>query len=185
MPRDKKYSSAISRYVCTHYKKIWVRKEYYEKIRDLANKVGLSVPAFVIELFNRYGERLVEGLLAERSKGVQATMHVETPPKKFEAPKVEAITRALKPEVEVPEPGFLIIDIGIYGRFKVREEDWVLFVDIVRSTSDPVSESVLKRLPAHLWSLFRQMRRRAAVRYSVKANAWEIDYSKFRIIRAH
>jgi hypothetical protein len=176
-------SKAVSRYMVKHYKIIWVRREFHDKIRDAASKVGCSVPEFVYELFNRYGERLVEELLAERSKSAQATRHAET--KRVEAPKVEATTRAPKPEVEVPEPGFVVIDLGVCGRFKIREGDWKLFVEIVESTRDPVTGSVLKRLPAHLRGLFKQMLMLPAVKYNVKAGVWMIDYSKFRIIRAH
>jgi hypothetical protein len=175
-------SKAVSRYMLKHYKIIWVRREFHDKIRDAARKVGRSIPEFVYELFNRYGERLAEELLAEGSKSAQVTRHIETPPKGVKAPKVEATTRAPKPEV-APEPGFLIIDLG-GSKFKVRKEDWALFMEIVESTSEPVTESVLKRLPAHLWDLFKQMWRWSAVRYSVKAKAWTIDYSRFKIIQA-
>lgn len=172
-------SKAVSRYMAKHYKIIWVRREFHEKIRNAARKVGRSIPEFVYELFNRYGERLAEELLAEGSKSARVTRHTETHlthPRGVKAHKVEATTRA-------PEPGFLIIDLGGV-KFKVRKEDWALFVEIVESTSVPVTESVLKRLPAHLWDLFKQMWRWSAVRYNVKAKAWTIDYSRFRIIQA-
>ena len=185
MDRSKSRSKAVSRYITRHYGLIWVRKEYRDKVREIARKAGRSIQEFVHELIDRYGERLAGELLAEGSKSAQVTMHVEAPPRRVEAPKVEATTRAPKPKVEVPEPGFLIIDLGVYGRFKVREEDWKLFVEIVESTRDPVTGSVLERLPAHLWSLFRQMWSWGAVRYNVKTNTWMIDYSRFRIIRAH
>jgi hypothetical protein len=174
-------SKAVSRYMAKHYKRIWVRREFHDKVRDAARKVGRSIPEFVYELFNRYGGRLVEELLAEGSKSAQATMHAET--KRVEAPKVEATTRAPKPEVEVPEPGFVVIDLGVYGRFKVREEDWRLFVEIVES-SKPVVEDTLKKLPAHLWSLFRRMWSWGAVRFNAKTNTWMIDYRRFKIIRS-
>jgi hypothetical protein len=111
-------------------------------------------------------------------------MRVEAPPRRVEAPKVEATMRAPKPEVEVPEPGFLIIDLGVYGRFKVREEDWRLFVEIVESTRDPTIGGMIERLPAHLRGLFRQMLLLPAVKYNVRAEVWMINYGKFRIIRA-
>jgi hypothetical protein len=176
-------SKAVSRYISRHYRKIYVRKDYHDKIRNAAHRVGCTIQEFVHKLFDRYGERLVEELLAERSKSARATMHVEAPPRRVEAPKVEATTRAPKPEVEVPEPGFVVIDLGVYGRFKVREEDWRLFVEIVES-SKPVVEDTLKKLPAHLWSLFRRMWSWGAVRFNAKTNTWMINYSRFRIIRA-
>jgi hypothetical protein len=162
---------------------IWVRKEYRDKVREIARKAGCSIQEFVHELIDRYGERLAGELLAEGSKSAQATMRVEAPPRRVEAPKVEATTQAPKPEVEAPEPGFVVIDLGVYGRFKVREEDWRLFVEIVES-SKPVVEDTLKKLPAHLWSLFRQMWSWGAVRFNAKTNTWMINYSRFRIIRA-
>jgi hypothetical protein len=183
--RSKGRSKAVSRYITRHYGLIWVRKEYRDKVREIARKAGCSIQEFVHELIDRYGERLAGELLAERSKSAQVTMHVEAPPRRVEAPKVEATTRAPKPKVEVPEPGFLIIDLGVYGRFKIREGDWKLFVEIVESTRDPVTGSVLERLPPHLRGLFNQMRMLPAVKYNVKAGVWMINYSKFRIIRAH
>jgi hypothetical protein len=175
-------SKAVSRYMAKHYKRIWVRREFHDKVRDAARKVGRSIPEFVYELFNRYGGRLVEELLAEGSKSAQATMHAKT--KRVEAPKVEATMRAPKPEVEAPEPGFVVIDLGVYGRFKVKEEDWRLFVEIVESTRDPTIGGVIERLPAHLRGLFRQMLLMPAVKYNVRAEVWMINYDKFRIIRA-
>jgi len=178
--KSKAHNKAVSRYIAKHYKIIWVRREFHDKIRDAALKTGRSIPEFVYELFNRYGGRLVEELLAEGSKSAQVTMHVEASPKKsVEASKV----RAPKPEVEVPEPGFVVIDLGVYGRFKVREEDWRLFVEIVES-SKPVVEDTLKKLPAHLWNLFRRMWSWGAVRFNAKTNTWMIDYRRFKIIRS-
>jgi hypothetical protein len=177
---SKSLSRAVTRYKAKHYRIIWVRKEFRDKVRDAASKVGCSIPEFIYELFNRYGEKLVEELLAERSKSAQAT--IEAPPKGVEAPKVEVTTRA-KPRVE-PEPGFLMVDLGTHGRFKVKEDDWRLFVEIVESTCEPVSKSVLERLPAHLRDLFRSMWRASAVRYNVKMGTWVIDRSRVRIVRA-
>jgi dihydrodipicolinate synthase/N-acetylneuraminate lyase len=171
-------SKAVSRYMAKHYKIIWVRREFHDKISDAARKVGLSIPGFIYEMFNRYGEKLASELLAERSKSAQVTMT-----KSVEASKVEVTTQTRKHEV-APEPGFLIIDLGVCGRFKIREGDWKLFVEIVESTRDPVTGSVLERLPAHLRGLFKQMRMLPAVKYNVKMGVWMIDYSKFRIIRA-
>ena len=176
-------SKAVARYMAKHYRIIWVRRELRDKIRDAASKVGRSVPEFVYELFNRYGGKLVEELLAEGSKSTQATGHMETHPR-VEAPKVEATTRAPKPEVEVPEPGFVVIDMGVLGRFKVREEDWALLTGVVESTREYVFEGVIKRLPAHLHGLFRHMWKWAIVKYNVKAGRWMVDYSKLRVIRA-
>ena len=173
--RNKSRSKAVSRYITRHYGLIWVRKEYRNKIREIARKTGCSIQEFVHELIDRYGERLAEELLAEGSKSAQVT--------EVKAPKVEATTRAPKPEVEVPEPGFVVIDLGVYGRFKVREEDWRLFVEIVES-SKPVVEDTLKKLPAHLWSLFRRMWSWGAVRFNAKTNTWMIDYRRFKIIRS-
>jgi hypothetical protein len=176
-------SKAVSRYMAKHYKIIWVRRELRDKIRDVASKVGRSVPEFIYELFNRYGGKLVEELLAEGSKSAQATMHAEAPPRRVEAPKVEATTRA-KPEEVVPEPGFVVIDMGVLGRFKVREEDWALLTWVVESTREYVSEGVIKRLPAHLHGLFRHMWKWSIVKYNAKAGRWMVDYSKLRVIRA-
>jgi len=174
-------SKAVSRYISKHYGIIWVRKEYRDKIRNVASRVGCTIQEFVHELINRYGERLAGELLAERSKS--ARVDVETPPKGVKAPKVEAATRAM-PEEVVPEPGFVVIDMGVLGRFKVREEDWALLTGVVESTREPVSEGVIKRLPAHLHGLFRHMRKCAIVKYNVRAGKWMVDYSKLRVIRA-
>ena len=177
-------SKAVSRYMAKHYKIIWVRREFHDKIRDAASKVGRSVPEFVYELFNRYGGKLVEEILAEGSKSAQVTRHIETPPRGVEAPRVKATTQAPKPRVEAPEPGFVVIDMGVLGKFKVREEDWALLTGVVESTREPVSEGVIKRLPAHLHWLFRHMRKCAIVKYNVRAGKWMVDYSKLRVIRA-
>jgi hypothetical protein len=176
---SKSLSRAVTRYKAKHYKIIWVRREFHDKIRDAARKAGCSVPELVYKLFNRYGGKLVEELLAERSKSAQ---RIETPPEGVEAPKVKATTP--KPRVEIPEPGFVIVDLGAHGRFKVREADWRRFAEIVESTHDPVTAGVLAKLPPHLRDLFRSMRRAMAVRYDVKAGTWVIDYSRFRIVRA-
>jgi hypothetical protein len=177
-------SKAVSRYISRHYRKIYVRKDYHDKIRNAAHRVGCTIQEFVHELFDRYGERLVEELLAEGSKSAQVTRHIETPPRGVEAPRVKATTQAPKPRVEAPEPGFVVIDMGVLGRFKVREEDWALLTGVVESTREPVSEGVIKRLPAHLHWLFRHMRKWAIVKYNVKTGKWMVDYSKLRVIRA-
>jgi hypothetical protein len=169
-------SKAVSRYMAKHYKIIWVRREFHDKIRDAARKVGRSIPEFVYELFNRYGEKLARELLAEGSKSAQVTMT-----KSVEASKVEATTQT--PE-RAPEPGFVIVDMGVLGKFKVREEEWALFVEIVESTREPVSESVLEKLPAHLHGLFKQLWKWSIVRYNVRAGRWMVDYSRLRVIRA-
>jgi len=178
---SKSLSRAVTRYKAKHYRIIWVRKEFRDKVRDATSKVGCSIPEFIYELFNRYGGKLVEELLAERSKSAQAT--IEAPPKGVEAPRVEAVARVHKPRVE-PEPGFLMVDLGAHGRFKVKEDDWRLFVEIVESTHEPVSKSVLERLPVHLRDLFRSMWKASAVRYNVKMGTWVIDRSRVRIVRA-
>jgi hypothetical protein len=182
MSKSKSLSRAVTRYKFKHYGVIWVRKEFRDKIRDVAHSVGCSIPGFIYELFNRYGEKLVEELLAERSKSAQAT--IEAPPKGVEAPKAKTVVRACKPRAEAPEQGFLIIDLGANGKFKVKEDDWRLFVEIVESTHEPVSEGVLERLPARLRDLFRHMWKWAIVKYNVKAGRWMVDYRKLRVIRA-
>jgi hypothetical protein len=179
--KNKSLSRAVTRYKFKHYGIIWVRKEFRDKIRDVAYSAGCTITGFIYELFNRYGEKLARELLAERSKSAQAT---EAPPEGVEAPEAEAVVRAPKPEAEVPEPGFVIVDMGVLGRFKVREEEWALFTGVVESTREPVSRRVLERLPARLHGLFKQMWKWSIVRYDVKAGKWVVDYSRLRVIRA-
>jgi hypothetical protein len=71
-------SKAVSRYISRHYRKIYVRKDYHDKIRNVAHRVGCTIQEFVHKLFDRYGERLVEELLAERSKNVILPLNIST-----------------------------------------------------------------------------------------------------------
>jgi hypothetical protein len=45
---------AKTRYVEKHYKKVKVRRDFYEELKRLAEERGLSVPALLEELFKHY-----------------------------------------------------------------------------------------------------------------------------------
>jgi hypothetical protein len=160
-----------------------VRKEFYDKIRDVANKVGYSTPAFIIELFNRYGEKLAKEILAERSKSAKVT--IETLPRREEAPKPRVETRAQIrfPELQIqfPAPRYFIIDLGAFGKFKVWRDEWALFVFTVESSREPITKAVLDKLPKNLRELFTHMWRHGFIRYDVRAQRWRIVREAFTV----
>jgi hypothetical protein len=45
---------AKTRYVERHYKKVKVRRDFYEDLKRLAEERGLSVPALLEEMFKQY-----------------------------------------------------------------------------------------------------------------------------------
>lgn len=46
--------SAVSRYIKRHYKRVTVRRELYEKLRELADKEGVTVPSLIARMYELY-----------------------------------------------------------------------------------------------------------------------------------
>jgi predicted DNA-binding ribbon-helix-helix protein len=46
--------SAVSRYIKRHYKRVTVRRELYEKLRELADKEGVTMPSLIARMYELY-----------------------------------------------------------------------------------------------------------------------------------
>jgi len=45
---------SLSRYIKEHYKRIYLRKDFYEKLKELADKEGLSIPDLIAKMYDHY-----------------------------------------------------------------------------------------------------------------------------------
>jgi predicted DNA-binding ribbon-helix-helix protein len=45
---------SLSRYIKEHYKRIYLRKDFYEKLKELADKEGISIPDLIVKMYDHY-----------------------------------------------------------------------------------------------------------------------------------
>jgi hypothetical protein len=45
---------SLSRYIKEHYKRVYIKRELYEKLRELASKEGVTVPGLIARMYERY-----------------------------------------------------------------------------------------------------------------------------------
>jgi len=45
---------SLSRYIKEHYKRIYLRKDFYKKLKELADKEGISIPDLIVKMYDHY-----------------------------------------------------------------------------------------------------------------------------------
>jgi len=150
-------SSFVNRYRSKHYTTIQVRRELRAELKSLADRLGLSVPELVRELFVRYGERLASEL---------------RPPAPVPGPtKIPGQAKTILDFV-----GGLTVEIG-GQRFLVSEREWADFNKLLRMTSDPSVQSLLYRIPPRLRALAQALARAGALHYDMMEGKWRLGPS--------
>ncbi len=165
--RPGRYKS-VSRYILGHYRTVYLSKDVHAKVVDLANKLNKNIKDLVEQLILRYGDKLVEDVLAEKSS--VSSVNVQSTSKS----KVE-LKRKSKKIIE----GY-IIDLGEFGTFTVTSNEWSLFTHIIENTSKREIEAIINMFPSEkLRDLFIKMYLALAVKYD--KNKWIIDYNVFKL----
>jgi len=54
MPNIRDNMGSLSRYIKEHYKRIYLRKDFYEKLKELADKEGISIPDLIVKMYDHY-----------------------------------------------------------------------------------------------------------------------------------
>ena len=45
---------SLSKYIKEHYKRVYIKRELYEKLRELADKEGVTVPSLIARMYELY-----------------------------------------------------------------------------------------------------------------------------------
>ena len=45
---------SLSKYIKEHYKRVYIKRELYEKLRELASREGVTVPDLIARMYERY-----------------------------------------------------------------------------------------------------------------------------------
>ena len=45
---------SLSKYIKEHYKRVYIKRELYEKLRELASREGVTVPDLIAKMYERY-----------------------------------------------------------------------------------------------------------------------------------
>jgi hypothetical protein len=148
MPLTESLRRAVNSYLKKHYVNVHLRKELHSKMKSLADRLGLSVPELIRELFVRYGERLASEL------------GPSTP-----AP---GSTKAI--------PRNLVVEVG-GQRFVIPEREWRAFQEILGREREPNILLLIVRIPPRFGALAQALLSARALYYDEREGRWRVSPS--------
>jgi hypothetical protein len=151
MPSSKSFRMAVKRYRNKHYAIIHVRRELRAELKSLADRLGLSVPELIRELFVRYGERLAS----------------ELGPSTPTAP-APGSTKAI--------PRSLVVEVG-GQRFVIPEREWRAFQEILEREREPNILLLIVRTPLRFRALAQALLSARALYYDEREGRWRVSPS--------
>jgi len=148
MPLTEGLRRAVNSYLKKHYVNVHLRKELHSKMKSLADRLGLSVPELIRELFVRYGEKLASEL------------GPSTP-----AP---GSTKAI--------PRNLVVEVG-GRRFVIPEREWRALQEVLEREREPNILLLIVRIPPRFGALAQALLNARALYYDEREGRWRISPS--------